>query len=270
VETIDNVPLALISTARIRNSRQDDDEVAFRRLVESMAREGLINPLSVQRDPFHEGYYVLLAGSRRLRAAAELGWQTIRVSVMECDGEGDAHMVNLVENAARADLSTWELASACQHLHERFGLSQTELASRLGYSDSHVCQLLGYLQLPAPIVEAWRQRHPCLTLPNLQRLKAAGPAAHELFASMLSAYARREGKTRLNAQELLLAQLKADDPEVEQYTPVRRPSHARLNKIRDRLQQTQMPTDPKKVRAMAIGLVDYAKGVTQTVPGLLL
>ena len=270
VETIDDVPLTSIGTARIRNSRQDDNEDDFRRLVDSMSREGLLNPVSVQKDPHREGHYVLLAGFRRLRAASELGWQTIRVSVVECEGECDAQMVNLAENSARKDLSTWELASACLHFKERFGVSSKELANRLGYGESHICGLLSYLQLPGPIVEAWRQRHPLATLPNLQRLKTAGPAALDLFATMQAKHTRQDGKPIPTTQELLMAQLKADDPEIEQHTRARRPSHANLNKVRDRLHQLKMPTDPAKVRAMAIGLVDYARGVSRTVPGLLL
>ena len=270
VITIDDVPLTSIGTARIRDSRQSDDEGDFRCLVDSMAREGQINPVTAQRDPIRNDHFILLAGWRRLRAASELGWKTIRVSVVECEGECDAHMVNLQENAARRDLSTWELAAACEHLHKNFGLTVTELSGRLGYSQSHVCGLLLYLALPPIIVEAWKQRHPLMTLPNLQRLKTAGPGALDLFTKMQAAHTRREGKPIPNAPELLLAQLKADDPEVEAYAPTRRPSAARLNKVRDRVMRSRLPTNPAKVRDLVVGILDFARGVRTTVPGLLL
>jgi hypothetical protein len=87
---------------------------------------------------------------------------------------------------------------------------------------------------------------------------------------MQAKHTRQDGKPIPTTQELLLAQLKADDPEIEQHTRGRRPSHANLNRVRDRLHQLKMPTDPVKVRAMAIGLVDYARGVTKSIPGLLM
>ena len=267
VETVE-VPLGNISKARIRNSRQDDSEEEFRRLVESISREGLLNPVTVQRDPHIEGRYILLAGSRRLHAAAELGWQTIRASVVECDGQCDAHMVNLLENLGRRDLGTWELASALEHM-QRLGLSVNDLAQRTGYTEQHVYQLLSFLKVPLPIVEAWRQRHPLLTLPCLQRLKAAGVGALDLWAKLQSRHTKEEGKLLPTIQTLLEEQLIAEDPDHFVYATPRRTSHARLNKLRDHILRKPMPTEPKKVREMAIGIVDYARGVTKKIPGLL-
>ena len=267
VETVD-IPLENISKARIRNSRQDDSEEDFRRLVETISREGMLNPITVQRDPHLEGRYILLAGSRRLHAAAELGWRTIRASVVECEGPCDAHMVNLLENLGRRDLSTWELASSLEHM-QGLGLSANELAQRTGYTAQHVYLLLSYLKMPFPIVEAWRHRHPVLTLPCLQRLKAAGVGALDLWAKLQSRHTKEEGKPIPTVQTLLEEQLIADDPDHLVYATPRRTSHARLNKLRDHLLRKPLPTDPKEVREMAIGIVDYARGVTKKIPGLL-
>jgi ParB/RepB/Spo0J family partition protein len=267
VETIE-IPLGNISKARIRNSRQDDSEDDFRRLVESISREGMLNPITVQRDPHLEGRYILLAGSRRLHAAAELGWRTIRASVVECEGPCDAHMVNLLENLGRRDLSTWELASALEHM-QGLGLSVNELAQRTGYTEQYVYQLLSFLKISLPIVEAWRQRHALLTLPCLQRLKAAGVGALDLWAKLQSRHTREEGKPLPTIQTLLEQQLTADDPDHFVYATPRRRSHARLNKLRDHLLRGPLPTDPKKVRDMAVGIVDYARGVTKNIPGLI-
>lgn len=267
VETVE-VPLANISKARIRNSHQDEREEDLRRLVESMSRDGLFNPVTVQRDPHIEGRYILLAGSQRLHAAAELGWRTIRASVVECEGPCDAHMVNLLENLSRRDLSTWELASALEHM-QGLGLSVNELAKRTGYTEQYVYQLLSYLKVPLPIVEAWRQRHPLLTLPCLQRLKAAGVGALDVWVKLQSRHAKEEGKPLPTIQTLLEEQLIADDPDHFVYATVRRPTRARLNKLRDDILRKPLPTDPQKVREMAIGIVDYARGVTKRIPGLL-
>jgi ParB/RepB/Spo0J family partition protein len=264
-ETLD-VPLHQIATARIDKCRMQEDAEDFKRLVESMSAHGQLNPVVAVLDKKSPGRFVLVAGFRRLRAAAELGWKTIRASVCEVENECDAYLINLAENAARKEITTFELAHRCQLLVARFGLDEGELAQQLGFTRSYIHNLIKYLNLPKPILDSWRDGHPLMTLPRLQRLAASYDPV-QIWETMRSRHAVEEGKAPPTLEELLLDEKERADDNSDGWAPFRRPSKSKLIKLRDTIgRQKQMPATPAEFRKMALGIVDYARGANSKIP----
>ncbi len=123
--------------------RQHFDEEAFRELVESVKKMGVIQPIVVRVKGFE---YELVAGERRWRAAKEAGLKTIPAVVKQVD-EADSLEIALVENLHREDLNAIEEARAYHELVTRYGLTQEELADKIGKSRSAVANSLRLLSL---------------------------------------------------------------------------------------------------------------------------
>lgn len=127
--------------------RQRFDEDAFRELVESVKKMGIIQPIVVRAKGFE---FELIAGERRWRAAKEAGLKTIPAVVKQA-GEADSLEIALVENLHREDLNAIEEARAYHELVTRFGLTQEELAEKIGKSRSAVANSLRLLSLPLSV-----------------------------------------------------------------------------------------------------------------------
>lgn len=120
----------------------------LRELAESIKDHGIIQPLIVTRDD--EGGYRLIAGERRLQAARLAGLEAVPVVVREAADEELLELA-LVENIQRADLNPVEEAMAYRRLVEEYGLTQEEVARRVGKSRATVANALRLLQLEAEI-----------------------------------------------------------------------------------------------------------------------
>jgi ParB family chromosome partitioning protein len=94
--------------------------------------------------------YELVAGERRLRAARLAGLATVPAVVRETD-DSESLREALIENIHRQDLAPLEMAAAFQELQDDLGVSQEELAERLGYSRPHVANTIRLLGLPAEV-----------------------------------------------------------------------------------------------------------------------
>ena len=152
------------------------DEEALRELAESIRVYGVLHPLTVR---LRGGWYELVAGERRLRAAKLAGLRELPCMVVDVDLE-DAGLLALVENLQRRDLDFLEEARGLQQLIAMFGLSQEEAARRIGRSQSAVANKLRLLKLPEDVLEALREnglseRHgrALLRLPDAERQRAA-------------------------------------------------------------------------------------------------
>jgi ParB family chromosome partitioning protein len=124
--------------------RRHFDESALESLAESIRRHGLLQPLLVRRTG---GRYELIAGERRLRAAARAGLDRVPVVVRETD-PGERLEIALVENVQRENLTPLEEAEAYRHLIDAYGLRQEEIASRVGKSRPAITNALRLLGLP--------------------------------------------------------------------------------------------------------------------------
>ncbi len=126
----------------------DDD--ALGELAASITEVGVLQPIVVRPgDP--EGTYVLIAGERRLRAAAIAGLRSIPAVIRSVESDERYLSEALIENVQRKDLSPLEEAAAYRNLLEDFGMTHEQVAKRVAKSRSAVTNTLRLLQLPAPI-----------------------------------------------------------------------------------------------------------------------
>lgn len=129
--------------------RQAVDNARLAELAESIAQHGVLQPVLVTQTP--QGY-VLIAGERRLRAAELAGLERIPALVRSV-AQQEQLAFALVENLQRSDLNALEEARAFRQLADEFGLTQEEVAQRVGRSRSAVANTLRLLEL-APAIQA--------------------------------------------------------------------------------------------------------------------
>jgi ParB family chromosome partitioning protein len=150
--------LAEVSVESVRPNpfqpREYFDEEDLTELAESISEVGIIQPLVVREA--EPGLFELVAGERRLRASRLAGLATVPVVVIEA-GPGEQELLALVENLQRRDLTAIEEAHSFQAIMERTGWSQTELARRIGRSQSAVANKLRLLSLHPAVQELVRQ-----------------------------------------------------------------------------------------------------------------
>ncbi len=113
-------------------------------LAESIRVHGVVQPVLLRPD---DGDYEIVAGERRLRAAEMAGLESIPAIITDLEDQ-EMMEVALVENLQREDLSPMEQASAYSTLQKEVGLTQTEVAERIGISRSQVANVLRLLHLP--------------------------------------------------------------------------------------------------------------------------
>lgn len=118
-------------------------------LAGQMAAQGQLQPIVVRRDPERPGRWLIVAGERRWRAAASLGW----ASMSAVPHGGDHAGASLVENMAREDLTPMEVARGVRALSDARGGSQAEVGRSLGLSQARVSEILGVLRLPARLTD---------------------------------------------------------------------------------------------------------------------
>ena len=129
--------------------RRRFDEAQLVELAASIKTHGVIAPLVVRPRPAHEGTgYYLIAGERRWRAAQRAGLHEVPVVVQEVDTKL-AFERALVDNLQRSDLGPLEEAAAFQRLIDEFGMTQDQVADRIGKDRSTVANAIRLLKLPA-------------------------------------------------------------------------------------------------------------------------
>ena len=133
--------------------RQDFDEEELQALSESIGIHGVIQPLTVRE--LSSGYYQIIAGERRWRAARMAGLSEVPVVVIEADDK-KAMELALIENLQRQDLNPVEEALGYQSLMSDYGLTQEETASRVGKSRPAVANALRLLNLCPEVLEKVR------------------------------------------------------------------------------------------------------------------
>lgn len=133
--------------------RQDFDEEELTALSESIRQHGILQPLTVRETG--AGYYQIIAGERRWRAARMAELTEVPAIVVEADDK-KAMELALIENLQRQDLNSVEEALGYQSLIEEFGLTQEEAASRVGKSRPAVANSLRLLSLDEKVLEMLR------------------------------------------------------------------------------------------------------------------
>ena len=133
--------------------RRDFDEEELEALSESIAIHGIIQPLTVRL--LATGYYQIIAGERRWRAARMAGLDEIPVVVVEADDKRAMELA-LIENLQRQDLNPVEEAMGYQSLMEEYGMTQEEAAGRVGKSRPAVANALRLLNLNPNVLQMVR------------------------------------------------------------------------------------------------------------------
>jgi ParB family chromosome partitioning protein len=144
---VQEVPISQIEPNRFQ-PRSVFDEEALTGLTASIRELGVLQPILVRR--IADDRYELVAGERRWRASKRAGLQLMPVIVREVTDALSLQQA-LVENLHRDDLNPLEEAAAYQQLIEDFGLTQEEVAQRVGKSRSSVANLLRLFQLPPSV-----------------------------------------------------------------------------------------------------------------------
>ena len=134
--------------------RQDFDEEELQALADSIEVHGVIQPLTVRELP--SGYYQIIAGERRWRAARIAGLSDVPAVIIEADDKKVMELA-LIENLQRQDLNPVEEAMGYQSLIQEYGLTQEEAAQRVGRSRPAVANALRLLGLNPEVLEMLRQ-----------------------------------------------------------------------------------------------------------------
>jgi len=148
IETIQEINIDEI-VVNNKQPRKDFDEEKLEELAASMEQHGVLQPVILRK--VGRGYE-LVAGERRWRAAAKAGIKKIPAVVKELS-DGDVLEIALIENLQREDLNPIEEASAYKQLMDEFGLTQEELAKRVGKSRSQIANTLRLLNLEEEILK---------------------------------------------------------------------------------------------------------------------
>ena len=148
-EKITVLPITKIEP-RSEQPRTVFDEEALQSLSESISRHGIIQPITVRK--LNNGYYQIIAGERRWRAARMAGLREVPVSLIEADDKKTAELA-LVENLQREDLNPIEEALGYKTLIEEYNLTQEEAAETVGKSRSAVTNSLRLLNLSPAVME---------------------------------------------------------------------------------------------------------------------
>ena len=132
----------------LKQPRKRFDEDSLQDLADSIRTHGVIQPLTVRR--LASGYYQIIAGERRWRAAKLAGLTEIPAVIIEAD-DRKVMELGLIENLQREDLNPVEEANGYKVLMDEYGLTQEEVAQRVGKSRPAVANALRLLALPDPV-----------------------------------------------------------------------------------------------------------------------
>ena len=132
--------------------RKQFDKEALEALADSIATYGVLQPILVRQNSNFEGYFEIIAGERRWRAAKMAGLTEIPAIVLDGDDLKTAQIA-VIENVQREDLNVVEEAFAYKALMDQFDLTQDQIAKQVGKSRPAIANLLRLLELPDEVLE---------------------------------------------------------------------------------------------------------------------
>ena len=183
--------------------RKHFDEESLQELADSITEHGIIQPLTVRK--LSSGYYQIIAGERRWRAARLAGLQEVPVIVMEADDRKAAELA-MIENLQREDLTPMEEAAGFQSLIETYQMTQEEAAQRVGKSRSAVTNALRLLGLSPSVRKLVEENK--LTAGHARALVPLSPSLQESAANAIIA-----GGLSVRQTEALVKRLSAEKKE---------------------------------------------------------
>ena len=181
----------------LKQPRKRFDQESLQDLADSIRIHGVIQPLTVRR--LASGYYQIIAGERRWRAAKLAGLTEVPAVIIEAD-DRKVMELGLIENLQREDLNPIEEANGYKVLLDEYGLTQEEVAHRVGKSRPAVANALRLLALPDPVHQLLEEgklsaghARAILAAPTgeLQKKLAQKVVAEELSVRQTEALAKR-------------------------------------------------------------------------------
>ena len=148
-EDITSLPLQKIEPNPLQPRKLFDEE-ELQTLADSISQHGIIQPLTVRKG--ENGFYQIIAGERRWRAARLAGLRNVPVNVIEADDKTVLELA-LIENLQRQDLNPMEESMGYRQLMQEHGLTQEQVAERVGKSRPAVANALRLLSLPSSICQ---------------------------------------------------------------------------------------------------------------------
>ena len=191
-----SLPISQVETCSSQ-PRKYFDEVALAELADSIREHGIIQPLTVRK--LSSGYYQIIAGERRWRAARLAGLSEVPAIVIEADDRKAAELA-MIENLQREDLNPMEEAAGFQALIDTYHMTQEEAAQRVGKSRSAVTnslRLLGLTSAVRTLVEEGK-----LSAGHARALLTLSPAVQESAANAVVAGGLSVRQTEALAKKL--------------------------------------------------------------------
>ena len=193
----------------LKQPRKRFDEESLQDLADSIRIHGIIQPLTVRR--LSSGYYQIIAGERRWRAARLAGLQEVPVIVMEADDRKAAELA-MIENLQREDLNPMEEAAGFQSLIESYHMTQEEAAQRVGKSRSAVTNALRLLGLTPSVRKLVEEGK--LSAGHARALVPLSPSLQESAANAIVS-----GGLSVRQTEALVKRLSAEKKEAQAKDP---------------------------------------------------
>ncbi len=181
--------------------RKNFDEAALNELSDSIREHGVVQPVVVR--PLDDGFFQLIAGERRWRASQRAGLYRIPAVIREA-GEHDALELALIENLQREDLNPIEEAQAYERLISDFGLTQEDVARRVGKNRATIANMLRLLRLPTEVQQWLRENR--LTTGHAKALLSLS----DLNAILDSARKIIQGNYSVRQAEMLVSRYTTD------------------------------------------------------------
>ena len=151
-EIVQNIKVIEIEPNKNQPRRTFPQE-SIEELAKSIEKYGIIQPIIVTK---RDGYYEIIAGERRWRAAKKAGLKEMPCIVRESD-ERKNKEIALIENIQREDLNPFEKALGIRHLMEKYGLTQEQVSKKLGKSRSSISNTVRILYLAPDVLELVKQ-----------------------------------------------------------------------------------------------------------------
>ena len=203
-----SLPISQVETCSSQPRKRFDDE-SLQELADSISEHGIIQPLTVRK--LASGYYQIIAGERRWRAARLAGLQEVPVIVMEADDRKAAELA-MIENLQREDLNPMEEAAGFQSLIESYHMTQEEAAQRVGKSRSAVTNALRLLGLTPSVRKLVEEGK--LSAGHARALVPLSPSLQESAANAIVS-----GGLSVRQTEALVKRLSAEKKEAQAKDP---------------------------------------------------
>lgn len=203
-----SLPISQVETCSSQPRKRFDDE-SLQELADSISQHGIIQPLTVRK--LSSGYYQIIAGERRWRAARLAGLQEVPVIVIEADDRKAAELA-MIENLQREDLNPMEEAAGFQSLIESYHMTQEEAAQRVGKSRSAVTNALRLLGLTPSVRKLVEEGK--LSAGHARTLVPLSPSLQESAANAIVS-----GGLSVRQTEALVKRLSAEKKEAQVKDP---------------------------------------------------